>query len=822
MSEENRTKDDEASSSAPPPFKKLKAAENGSSMYAPEPVKPEWLELPPELHHYAKSSSSSSSSSSPSSPDSVPPSAAWNKYYPYDKSRHLPLTPLNQPPTFTSESPALCFQVHGICGRARACTLHFPNGGPPVPTPRFMPVGTKGTLKAVLPSEISDMNCPIILANTYHLAIQPGTELIDEIFGGLPKFMGSVMPEDNSDKAANKSSVPPKRRFNLLTDSGGFQMVSLAALSQVTEKGVLFESPYTGKPMLLKPEDSIRCQNEIGADIIMQLDDVVSSVATDDNRFKIATFRTLRWYDRCVNAHQCSHQQNLFPIMQGALDVSQGGLRELCLAGFKHRDEQAQKHVNTGGEGSVPSKLQQRIPGFAIGGLAGGESKEEFWMVVDHACRHLPDDRPRYLMGVGYPLDLVVCTALGVDQYDCVYPTRTARFGVALTDAGLSKLKQHEFIFDDHVIEEGCPCQACSRGVSRKRLHMLLKSGNTSVAIQLLTQHNVCYMMGLVNRMREAILEQRYPAFCRQFLAAQFLNPADIPSWVVDALGAAGITIDNGTEATSNLDFIMNVDQLRKNTSFDPTQKNGLWDELKREWDTSFQELDEIQANANKEKLDKWFDRLYQQHNESGRYYHTTVHLMEMMRYWNIVVAEDLSLSKHSPAICWATFFHDAVYDPKSSTNEEDSAKLFEEFCSDALGIQRIASGDNDSRVAKVASLASTLILATKKHEVIPNEMMSDSENDLQKIFLDIDMSVLGKHENAYLAYAGCIRKEYSFVEKSVYCGKRAEILTGFLENKKQIFLSDLFHKTSETQARSNLKREIELLKQGSIPGAPI
>ena len=193
-------------------------------------------------------------------------------------------------------------------------------------------------------------------------------------------------------------------------------MVSLAALSQVTEKGVLFESPYTGKPMLLKPEDSIRCQNEIGADIIMQLDDVVSSVATDDNRFKIATFRTLRWYDRCVQAHQFPSRQNLFPIMQGALDVSQGGLRELCLAGFKHRDEQAQKHNN--GEGSIPSKLQQRIPGFAIGGLAGGESKEEFWMVVDHACRHLPDDRPRYLMGVGYPLDLVVCTALGVDQYD--------------------------------------------------------------------------------------------------------------------------------------------------------------------------------------------------------------------------------------------------------------------------------------------------------------------------------------------------------------------------------------------------------------------
>jgi len=276
----------------------------------------------------------------------------------------------------------------------------------------------------------------------------------------------------------------------------------------------------------------------------MQLDDVVSSVATDDNRFKIATFRTLRWYDRCVEAHQFSHRQNLYPIMQGALDVSPGGLRELCLAGFKHRDLKAQKQHKEKGTESTSSKLEQRIAGFAIGGLAGGESKEDFWKVVDHACRHLPDDRPRYLMGVGYPLDLVVCTALGVDQYDCVYPTRTARFGVALTDTGLIKLKQHEFAFDDRVLEERCPCPACSRGVSRTRLHTLLKSGNTTVAIQLLTQHNVSYMMRLVTRMRQAIMDQKYPDFCRQFLRAQFSNPNDIPSWAVDAMDAAGITID--------------------------------------------------------------------------------------------------------------------------------------------------------------------------------------------------------------------------------------------------------------------------------------
>eukprot|EP00980_Cylindrotheca_fusiformis_P011361 scaffold2632_cov86-Cylindrotheca_fusiformis.AAC.2 len=401
--------------SPPPPFKKLKAATadveaNSSSPYKAEPIKPEWLDLPPELKEFYGDTNNNNKRS-----------PAWDKYYPYTNSQHLPIVAPDNPPTFTKDSPGLCFQIHGICGRARACTIHFPNHGPPIPTPRFMPVGTKGTLKGILPSEIQNcMDCPIILANTYHLAIQPGTELIDTIFGGLPKFMGSTISSSSNNNNINNddtttttkvdTTTTTKRRFNLLTDSGGFQMVSLAALSQVTEEGVLFESPYTrGKPMLLRPEDSIQCQIEIGADIIMQLDDVVSSVATDEERFRIATFRTLRWYDRCVKAqHELSskkqkrqRQQNLFPILQGALDISPGGLRELCLAGFQYRDI-----------------YRNKIPGFAIGGLAGGESKHDFWKVVNHACQHLPDDRPRYLMGVGYPLDLVVCTALGVDLYD--------------------------------------------------------------------------------------------------------------------------------------------------------------------------------------------------------------------------------------------------------------------------------------------------------------------------------------------------------------------------------------------------------------------
>lgn len=547
--------------------KQKQEKQENDNVYAPEPVKPEFLELPKELKDVDFK---------------VDGAASWGKCAPYNPQQQLRIRPLDEPPVFGEESPALCFHVHGIDGRARAATVHFPNGGPPVPTPRFMPVGTKGTLKGVLPDEIANMKCPIILANTYHLEIQPGTELIDSVFDGLHNFMGGIVPGqicndtiDNDNKtdnatdhktnnSNNRRQKPKRRLYNLLTDSGGFQMVSLASLSVVTEKGVMFKSPYTGKHMMLRPEDSIRCQNDIGADVIMQLDDVISSVSIDEGRFRIATFRTLRWYDRCVKAHRAPERQNLFPIMQGHLDVSKGGLRELCLAGFKHRDqfsitassnEDVSSTQNKENENATTTTTRSRIPGFAIGGLAGGESKEEFWKVVDHACRHLPDDRPRYLMGVGYPLDLVVCTALGVDMYDCVYPTRTARFGVALVDEGQMKLKRHEFApgnpdeNSNVPIDAECPCEACSRGISRGRLHALLKANNP-IAVQLVTQHNVTYMMGLVSRMREVILQKEFPLFVRNFMKKHFADESNttsneqVPEWVKGALNAAGISLE--------------------------------------------------------------------------------------------------------------------------------------------------------------------------------------------------------------------------------------------------------------------------------------
>jgi queuine tRNA-ribosyltransferase catalytic subunit len=412
------------------------------------------------------------------------------------------ITKEGAPPIFTSESPALCHHINAVCGRARACTIHLPHG--PVETPVFMPVGTKGTLKGLSFEEVYEdpaLQHQIILANTYHMELQPTTELLKDM-GGLHKFMGW--------------------KSNLLTDSGGFQMVSLLKLAEITEDGVTFESPFDhNRRLLLRPEDSIRHQLNIGSDIMMALDDVVSSVANDTARFRLATYRTLRWLDRCISVHTNREQQNLFAIVQGGLDTSLGGLREQCLAGFMNRDAD--------------------IPGYAIGGLAGGESKDEFWRVVNQCCQSLPADKPRYCMGVGYPVDLVVSTALGVDMYDCVYPTRTARFGVALIDNGLLKLKSHECGKEKFVIDFDCACQACKNGVMRSQLHDWVKANNT-MAAQLLTQHNLVYMKNLTRKMREAIMENRYPEFCKVFIN-KYYSCGDIPSWIRDALSTVDILV---------------------------------------------------------------------------------------------------------------------------------------------------------------------------------------------------------------------------------------------------------------------------------------
>lgn len=377
-----------------------------------------------------------------------------------------------------------------------------------------MPVGTGASVKGLSgASNLGGTSCTMHLCNTYHLSQRPGSQIV-QANGGVHSFMNF--------------------QGNVLTDSGGFQMVSLFALSQLDERGVTFESPADGTTMLLTPEASIQAQHEIGADIIMQLDDVVSSVSENDQRFVEATERTLRWLDRCLDHHESrKDKQALFAIVQGGLDTKPGGLRERCLAGFQERDD--------------------RIPGYAIGGVAGGESKDSFWRVVDLCCQRLPENKPRYLMGVGDPLDLVVGVSLGVDMFDCVYPTRTARFGTALTRFGTVNLKQKAFQHDTGPIEQGCDCKTCASGTSqysRALLHHLFKvSDKSNAAGSMVSHHNISYMLRLSKEMKQAIESGEFDIFVSRFLKDMFSQgPADdwkanVPSWVKDALHAATIPL---------------------------------------------------------------------------------------------------------------------------------------------------------------------------------------------------------------------------------------------------------------------------------------
>lgn len=391
--------------------------------------------------------------------------------------------------------PALRFTVAGTWGCARAAILELPHG--PVSTPVFMPVGTQGTIKALTNDQVADIGYRLILGNTYHLGLRPGPEVMKEM-GGLHGLMNW--------------------KYNLLTDSGGFQMVSLVKLSKVVEEGVHFQSPVDGTHMLLTPEHSMYIQNCLGSDILMALDDVISSTTAEKDRIVEATHRTMRWMDRCISGHKRPEVQNLFGIVQGHLDPE---LREWSLSEMIARGDSC--------------------PGYAIGGLAGGEDKEFFWRVVAQCTARLPADKPRYLMGVGYPLDLVVCSALGVDMFDCVFASRTARFGTALVPAGELRLKQACFERDMSPLQEGCRCYAC-QNYSRSYFHTLLNN-EPSVAAQLLTQHNLTYVFDLMAGLRQAVLDNSLDQFVQEYMETMFPKH-DYPSWTVDALHSAGISLN--------------------------------------------------------------------------------------------------------------------------------------------------------------------------------------------------------------------------------------------------------------------------------------
>jgi queuine tRNA-ribosyltransferase len=360
-----------------------------------------------------------------------------------------------------------------------------------------MPVGTQGSVKGLTPSQLLELDCHIILGNTYHLGNRPGAAAVAAL-GGLHAMSGW-----------------PRA---MLTDSGGFQMVSLLHLAEVTERGVEFASPVDGSRMLLTPEQSVAIQNALGADILMALDDVVPATCDDAQRFRQATARTTRWLDRCLAAHGRPQEQSLFPIVQGGFDVQ---LRERSLRDLVARD----------------------APGYAIGGLAGGETKDAFWRVVAQCAAGLPPGKPRYVMGIGYPLDIVVCSALGCDMYDSVYPTRTARFGVALTDRGVLRLKHACCASDPRPLDPDCDCMVCKRH-TRAYLHATIARGLPSAA-SLVSYHNVAYTQRLTRRLRAAIRAGCFPQFVREFVRAHFGGDAKaVPQWVVDALDVAGIDLE--------------------------------------------------------------------------------------------------------------------------------------------------------------------------------------------------------------------------------------------------------------------------------------
>lgn len=402
--------------------------------------------------------------------------------------------------SISSLKKPLKFEVIAKFNKARASILTLPNGE--VLTPVYMPVGTKAAMKGLLSCDMERMGCKLMLSNTYHLALEPGEDFIDQNYNGVHNYM--------------------KWNRNLLTDSGGFQMVSLSKFTKVTEEGVEFQSHIEGddRVIMLTPEKSIQIQNKLGSDIMMALDDVLKPTS-EPGSLKFACDRTLRWIDRCIKAHSKPETQNLFGIVQGGLDLE---MRKYCTQEMIKRD----------------------LPGYAIGGLAGGESKEDFWKVVNVCTKYLPEDKPRYLMGVGYPLDLVLCSLLGVDMFDCVFATRTARFGTGFTNKGFLKLKGEKNKFDFDPIEPECDCEVCK---NYTRAYFYVQFPKNERSVNLISYHNVYYLLNLMKKIRTAIINGNVNEFVKKFVTDLYFTEKDkdnfsYPQWVKDALDAAGVNTD--------------------------------------------------------------------------------------------------------------------------------------------------------------------------------------------------------------------------------------------------------------------------------------
>jgi tRNA-guanine transglycosylase len=384
-----------------------------------------------------------------------------------------------------------------------------------------MPVATQASLKGLTPQQLEETGCRLCLNNTYHLGLKPGQEVLEAV-GGAHKLQGwnhNILTDSGGYEIPSVTQL--LHATNAITPSS-FQMVSLLKLANITESGVRFLSPHDGSPMLLTPEHSISLQNTIGSDIIMQLDDVLVTTSPDAARMREAMLRSVRWLDRCIAAHANPKTQNLFCIIQGGLDLE---LRRECCR----------------------EMVARGTPGIAIGGLSGGEAKADYCRVVDACTDLLPQNKPRYVMGIGYPEDLVVSVALGADMFDCVWPTRTARFGNAITKYGMLNLRHARFANDFGVVEEGCGCVCCrdgegGLGITRALLHHIV--AKETVGAHLITMHNVCYQLELMRNVRKAIVEDRYPAFLKQFFHdLHGGEKSKYPEWAVDALRGVGVDL---------------------------------------------------------------------------------------------------------------------------------------------------------------------------------------------------------------------------------------------------------------------------------------
>ncbi len=351
---------------------------------------------------------------------------------------------------------------------ARAGVLHTPHGD--VLTPVYMPVGTQATVKAVLPSTLKEIGAQIILSNTYHLHVRPGDEII-RAAGGLHRFMNWDRP--------------------ILTDSGGFQVFSLAEMRNVTDEGVTFRSHVDGARLHMTPESCMEIQHNLGSDIIMQFDEC-TPYGADAQTAQKALDRTVRWLERCAEVHT-NGEQMLFPIIQGNV------FPELRL-----------------------ESLRRQLPfadcGFGIGGLSVGEPKELMYCILDEMYPHYPADQPRYLMGVGSADCLVEGVARGIDMFDCVLATRIARNGTAMTSTGRVVIKNGKYKADFSPLDERCGCYTC-RNFSKAYLRHLFNVDEIAGAM-LLSLHNLFHLISLMERMRAAILEDRFSAFRAEFAAS--------------------------------------------------------------------------------------------------------------------------------------------------------------------------------------------------------------------------------------------------------------------------------------------------------------